>query len=71
MDRILVNLTEGRITIPVSENPVVYKRIGSSLDRGIVGAEQPDMRLTSEQAAYVRKNPLVNAMLGNNTMLLH
>lgn len=71
MDRILVNLTEGRITIPMSEKVGDYRRIGSSLDRGIVGAEQPDMRLTAEQAAYVRKNPVVSAMLANNTMLLH
>jgi len=71
MERILTNHSENRVSIPLSAKPNDYKRIGSSLDRGLVGAEQPDMSLTKEQADFVSKHPVVKGMLDAKTLTLH
>jgi hypothetical protein len=58
----LMNLAEDRVTFPVDPKGT-YKRIGSILDRGLVGADQPSMPLTNDQAAFVKTVPLIRDRL--------
>lgn len=54
------NLEQDRKTIHTGKRELC---LGSTLDAGIVGAKQPRVDITGEEAAFLRKHPVTKGMI--------
>lgn len=61
----LRNLEQDRKVIPVGKRTI---HLGSVLDTGVVGVQQPRADITGEEADFIRKHPVTKGMIEANTI---
>jgi hypothetical protein len=63
---VVINLTTNIIEVPIGDDKGKPVLLGASIDRGIVGAAQPEHETTAGVVRRARMNPAVDMMFAGN-----